>query len=456
MPSLSGSHRVVLSLLVAAFAAATMSACLGAVGDTPETHPPRSSDKALSSFTLRAADNPGLTADVAGTLSGSSIALALPSGTDVTHLTPTVIDTGASVSPASGAPQDFTSPVDYTVTAADGSRQTYTATVSVAPSSAKDITRFTLAGVDGAIAGTNIAVTVPTGTDVTSLAPTIVSTGASVSPASSVAQDFTTPVAYTVTAVDNSTRTYTVTVTVAPSNSKDITRFTLLGVDGAIAGTGISLTLPVGTNLTSLAPTIVHTGVSISPASGVAADFTNPIGYTVTAADGSTQTYTVTAAVTSAIDLNTAIIIDGSATDVASWPQTTTLTNVNLNGTAVSVEFDKLDGPNRWPDECDLPGFVGCPGLQYTIWIFEYVGGQWYGTGAIEMWYGRADTGANPAGGTLEDQIQQNWVYYSSVMGSHALVPGEQIGFMVTPGDERRKNNTDLQERSNVVLVTLQ
>jgi hypothetical protein len=46
--------------------------------------------------------------------------------------------------------------------------------------------------------------------------------------------------------------------------------------------------------LTALTPDITHTGVSITPASGVIQDFTSPLEYTVTAGDGSTQKYTVT------------------------------------------------------------------------------------------------------------------------------------------------------------------
>lgn len=438
----------------AALAAFAMCGC----GEGTAAHPlkpPPSSDKALTSFVLRAADNAGLAADVEGAITGTAVALTVPSSVALTRLTPTLTTIGASVSPASGAAQDFSHPVRYTVTAADGSTRGYTVAVSAAASSAKDITRFTILGIDGAIRGTDISLTVPAGTDRTRLVPTITGTGLSVDPASGVAHDFSSPAQYLVTAADGSTRNYTVTVSVAPSSAKEITRFTLAGVDGAINGTGISLALPAGTNVTRLVPAIVHTGASISPAGGVAADFTSPVSYTVTAADGSTRTYVVTVSVTAAIDLAAATITDGSATDVAGWPQTTTITAVNLIGTAVSVDFDKRDGPNRWPDECDLPGFQGCPGLQYTIWIFEYVGGHWYGTGAIEMWYGRPDTGANPAGGTLEDQILQNWIYYSSVMSAHPLVPGEQIGIMVTTGDERRKNNSDLQERSDVVLVTM-
>jgi len=83
-------------------------------------------------------------------------------------------------------------------------------------SSAKAITSFTFAGVNGTInesAGT-IAVSVLYGTNITSQTPTISFTGASISP--TTAQDFTNPVTYTVTAQDGTTKSYTVTVTVIP------------------------------------------------------------------------------------------------------------------------------------------------------------------------------------------------------------------------------------------------
>jgi hypothetical protein len=67
-----------------------------------------------------------------------------------------------------------------------------------------------------------------------SLTPTIAISGASVSPASGAAQDFTAPVIYTVTAADLTTKAYTVTVNVAPSGAKDITALTILGVDASI------------------------------------------------------------------------------------------------------------------------------------------------------------------------------------------------------------------------------
>ena len=91
--------------------------------------------------------------------------------------------------------------------------------VAANQSSAKDITGFSFAGLSSAVTvtinGTNITATVPAGTSVTALVPTItVSPDATILPTSTVAQNFTNPVTYTVTAQDGTTQTYTVTVTV--------------------------------------------------------------------------------------------------------------------------------------------------------------------------------------------------------------------------------------------------
>lgn len=60
-------------------------------------------------------------------------------------------------------------------------------------------------------------------------------------------------------------------------------------VVGAINNTDhtVSVTVPNGTDVTNLTPTIVINGSSISPNTGVAQDFTNPVTYNVTANDTS-------------------------------------------------------------------------------------------------------------------------------------------------------------------------
>lgn len=89
----------------------------------------------------------------------------------------------------------------------------------------KAITGFTISGQIGSsvIGADTVTLTMPHGTDLTSLAPVItVSAGATISPLSGVAQNFTSPVMYTVTAGwDSSIKTYTVTVNVAEPDQTD-------------------------------------------------------------------------------------------------------------------------------------------------------------------------------------------------------------------------------------------
>lgn len=94
---------------------------------------------------------------------------------------------------------------------------------------------FTVSGtvVAGTIDDTEhtVAITVPYGTAVTALEPTIaVSTGATVSPTSGTAEDFTSAVTYTVTAEDaETTQDYTVTVTVDDATVRSAVRFNKIG-----------------------------------------------------------------------------------------------------------------------------------------------------------------------------------------------------------------------------------
>lgn len=73
--------------------------------------------------------------------------------------------------------------------------------------------------------------------------------------------------------------------------------FTSPAATGVVDNTGhtVSLTVPHGTPLGALVPTIVHSGAFITPYSGTPQDFSvNPVTYTVTAVDDTTQAYAVT------------------------------------------------------------------------------------------------------------------------------------------------------------------
>lgn len=149
------------------------------------------------------------------------VRLDFPAGTDVTHLTPTItISNYATIEPESGVPQDFTNPVYYTVTAMNGTTAQYMVETMVHDAdNEKSILMFYFDELEceGLIDEIThkIDCYVPDETDVTALVPIIeVSEGATVSPASGEAQDFSAPVIYTVTAQNGTTAEYTVTVIV--------------------------------------------------------------------------------------------------------------------------------------------------------------------------------------------------------------------------------------------------
>ncbi|MEJ7600110.1 MAG: hypothetical protein WKG01_19535 [Kofleriaceae bacterium] len=298
----------------------------------------------ITSYAFLATENSGLAADVVATISGTAIAATLPAGTNITSLVATFSATSGTVTvggtaQVSGATaNNFTSPVTYTVTAADSSTKVYTVTVNVAASSANDLTSFVFrsannptlpADVSASIVGTTITASLPSGANVTGLVATFVSTGASVTvngitqSSSVTANNFSTPVSYVVTAANSATKTYSVNVTVAPNSAKAITSFVFASahnsalnadVVAAISGTQITATVPAGTNVTALVATFATTGAQVridgvlQTSSVTANNFSSPRSYVVTAADGSTQTYTVT--------VNVAV---GSAKDITSY-----------------------------------------------------------------------------------------------------------------------------------------
>ena len=279
-----------------------------------------SSAKAITAFSFASPAATGIVDESAKTIS-----ITVPNGTDVTNLVAVFTTTGASVNvgatvQVSGVtPNDFSSDVVYTVTAADGSTTAYTVHVTVAQDNAKAITSFSFAspaaiGIIDELAKT-ISITVPSGTNVTNLVAIFTTTGASVTVGATVQtsgvtpNDFTNPVSYNVTAADTTTATYTVTVTVAASSSKSITAFSLLGISGVIDQSAMTITvaMPYGTSVTALKAVFTTTGASVKvgntvQVSGVTPnDFTNPVLYTVTAADSTTAVYTVSVAFTSPI-----------------------------------------------------------------------------------------------------------------------------------------------------------
>jgi len=89
--------------------------------------------KMMTYFAFKQADNPHLTSkEYKGVIDEykKTVTVKLPVGVDVTNLKPDlVIGPRSSVSPGRLIPQDFSNPVDYTVTAENGTSVYYTVTV---------------------------------------------------------------------------------------------------------------------------------------------------------------------------------------------------------------------------------------------------------------------------------------------------------------------------------------
>ena len=220
-----------------------------------------------------------------------TIAVTVPNGTPLTALvatfttTGTGVKVGTTVQTSAATPNDFTSPVVYTVTAGDASTVNYTVTVTVAQNTAKAITAYSFALYAGATGTINetaktIAVIVPYGTPLTALVATFTTTGTGVKVGTTVQtstatpNDFTSPVVYTVTAGDASTVNYTVTVTVSQSIVLGLAGTFAILATSAISGSGNHITGDVGLNPGSsqgIAPSEITGNIHVDDTAVIAA-----------------------------------------------------------------------------------------------------------------------------------------------------------------------------------------
>ena len=180
-------------------------------------------------------------------------------------------------------------------------------------SSEKAITSFSFnsPAVTGIIeqSAKTIVLHVPEGTNVTTLVASFTTTGRTVSvnhilQVSGVSSnDFSNPVTYSVKAADNSTMSYTVTVSIVIV-PKAITSFSfaspaITGVINDSAKTIVVNLSDTSTDVMSLVAAFTATGSSVSVGTAVqitgttSNDFTNPVIYTVNGSDNSTAKYTV-------------------------------------------------------------------------------------------------------------------------------------------------------------------
>jgi len=276
-----------------------------------------SNEKSFLSYSLNG--TAGVIDDSAGTIS-----VGLPPRTALASLVASFSSNGKSIQ-IGGMEQksgvtvnDFTNPQTYTIIAEDGSQKQYTVTARALPAPWKDITSFSFlkehnsnlpGDVSGVIAGNTITVEIPYGSSRENLIASFESSGVSVAIGSVVQESgitvntCTSPLTYRVTAEDNSQVDYSVTVSVAKSDAKSITSFTLDGEHGTIDETAriIRVNFSSTKNLNGLVATFATSGVvvrvnGVDQVSGTTAnDFTGPVSYDVAAENGTVNSYQVTA-----------------------------------------------------------------------------------------------------------------------------------------------------------------
>ena len=238
----------------------------------------------------------------------NTITLNLPVNTDLTKLKPVITHMGKTVSILNGSTwevispdktYDFSQPRQLRVTNEQYQLVTdYTVTVTAAPSSECEIVGYSIGHATGVIDQENgtITIEVPYGTAL-STQNAVVETSEFATWTGPSALVFGQPLTYRVTAEDGkATKTYTVTIRETPAaTGKSILSFSYGSISATISGTKITLTVPFGTDVTALKPSItVSPFATVSPQSDTAQDFTNPVQYTVTAQNKSQQVYTVT------------------------------------------------------------------------------------------------------------------------------------------------------------------
>ena len=197
----------------------------------------KSSAKALLTFGLNKAENTGLSANYAGTISGSVVSIVVPYNTDLSSFKATfTISPKSTVKVGNTDQQDkvtvnnFTNPVIYTVTAEDGSSMNYTVTISCAPNTAKDLLTFSFQKTKNSslpydvfgtvdLAAKRVLCTLPAGVVKTNLISTFTLSERATAKVGSVVQlsgttsnNFTSILTYTIVAEDASTNNYTIEI----------------------------------------------------------------------------------------------------------------------------------------------------------------------------------------------------------------------------------------------------
>lgn len=229
---------------------------------------------------------------------------------NVGNITPSItISAKSDIVPSGTVPQDFSSPVYYTVTAENGDERTYEVIVNnTILNGDNQLISFNLningEDIGGIINEDDRTVTFNVaGADLDNLKPTLsIPERATISPDPEESQDFDEVVSYTILASDGTPAIYRVIVNNRVlSGENSITFFS--ATDGTVVSeasindeSGVISFDFGGFDKTNLTPTIeMSEYATISPPPDAPQDFTDPVTYTITAEDGTKFEYLVIA-----------------------------------------------------------------------------------------------------------------------------------------------------------------
>jgi hypothetical protein len=207
-----------------------------------------------------------------------------------------------------------------------------------------------------------VVIEVENDTDRANLTPTFtLSEGATASPASGVAGDFTDKVTVTVTAEDGSSQAWEVDVqeaTLVDSSEKDILTFSFpeqtAAADIDNLAHNVKIEVISGTNRAKLTPTFtLSNGATAAPVSGTEGDYISQAIIKVTAENGSTQDWEVDVTVG-----------QSSSADVLgfSFAEQTTLASIDNTAKTITIEVaNGTDLSTLAPDIIVSPGATSVP-----------------------------------------------------------------------------------------------
>jgi hypothetical protein len=133
--------------------------------------------------------------------------------------------------------------------------------------------------------------------------------------------------------------------------------------------------------------------------------------------------------------------------DIATWPQTATITSVEFNRSGMFVDFDRRTGGNKWPE---VASHDFGP-LQYTLGLCYKISGTWHCSAAIQFWDGRDLAESGPW-----ENIPDNWYYDAArwgPMAGYRPERGELVMVWAGQGNLRGTTGATQVQRTNFAPV---